>query len=482
MKNKVDKLYFFIGIIIFAISIILQFIFAFSSDIWVDEAFSIKMIEHSYIEMINLTAIDVHPPLYYIMLKFFCGIVTGIFGNVSIITVSKIFSIIPYIILPIILYIKLQNKFKKHSIYFIIISIVPLISYGVEIRMYSWAMLFVVSAFIYLNEIIHEGNNKDWVIFTIMGILASYTHYFACVSVVFVYVSLLIWGLLKDKKIIKKWFCCVLISIVAYLPWLFIFINQFFKVSESYWIPKITIYTIIDYFKFYHFYSKLLLLCSMIICLFFVKKIIKEKKIDNGTFYVISGLVVLIGTIFVGTIISIIDRPIFVSRYMIPAIPCFWMGIIISTDIKKFKYLRYILTFLLVITCIKSCYNFSVLEFESSNKYNKAISALSNNEKTIYVSDNTHVQRVIAISVKNAGSYVYNLETSNLTKNVYGNLDSIYSVEEIKNLVELGYTVYFLQQDDTVSICKLFDENNINYEYIGDYFLEYNIKAYVITK
>ena len=42
---------------------------AFSYDLWVDEAFSIRMLEHSYGEMIALTAKDVHPPLYYIILK-----------------------------------------------------------------------------------------------------------------------------------------------------------------------------------------------------------------------------------------------------------------------------------------------------------------------------------------------------------------------------------------------------------------------------
>ena len=54
---------------------------AFSYDLWVDEAFSIRMLEHSYGEMIALTAKDVHPPLYYIILKAGIGILNFCFAG-----------------------------------------------------------------------------------------------------------------------------------------------------------------------------------------------------------------------------------------------------------------------------------------------------------------------------------------------------------------------------------------------------------------
>ena len=43
----------------------------FSSDIWYDELFTVGMIEHSYGDLIGFTARDVHPPLYYCIVKLF---------------------------------------------------------------------------------------------------------------------------------------------------------------------------------------------------------------------------------------------------------------------------------------------------------------------------------------------------------------------------------------------------------------------------
>lgn len=38
-------------------------------DIWYDEAYTFGLIRHSYREICFITAADVHPPLYYILLK-----------------------------------------------------------------------------------------------------------------------------------------------------------------------------------------------------------------------------------------------------------------------------------------------------------------------------------------------------------------------------------------------------------------------------
>ena len=39
--------------------------FCFSEDIWYDEVFSAGMMRYSYREIMEFTAKDVHPPLYY---------------------------------------------------------------------------------------------------------------------------------------------------------------------------------------------------------------------------------------------------------------------------------------------------------------------------------------------------------------------------------------------------------------------------------
>lgn len=46
----------------------------FSNDIWYDELFTVGLAEHSYGELVRLTAADVHPPLYYCLVKLFADL------------------------------------------------------------------------------------------------------------------------------------------------------------------------------------------------------------------------------------------------------------------------------------------------------------------------------------------------------------------------------------------------------------------------
>ena len=73
---------------------------AFNNCIWLDEAFSMSMIQQNFGEIIYNTAIDVHPPLYYIILKVLVNILGFILGND--IWAAKIVSIIPIIILMLV--------------------------------------------------------------------------------------------------------------------------------------------------------------------------------------------------------------------------------------------------------------------------------------------------------------------------------------------------------------------------------------------
>lgn len=89
-----------IGIIFFILSIFALFIVLFSinTSIWADEAFSLMMIQLSFLDMLYLLRFDVHPFLYYILLKFFITIISYLF-HMNIIIVAKLFSTIPFIFL-----------------------------------------------------------------------------------------------------------------------------------------------------------------------------------------------------------------------------------------------------------------------------------------------------------------------------------------------------------------------------------------------
>ena len=48
---------------------VLNFIRIFDNNFWMDEAFTTNLVQHSISEIVVATAADVHPPLYYLLVK-----------------------------------------------------------------------------------------------------------------------------------------------------------------------------------------------------------------------------------------------------------------------------------------------------------------------------------------------------------------------------------------------------------------------------
>ena len=80
---------------IFTIISVLQIILIFNNNVWGDEAFTMLHVKEDWATLWNVLVNDVHPPLYYIILK----IIMSIFGyNLQ---VAKIVSLMPIFILNI---------------------------------------------------------------------------------------------------------------------------------------------------------------------------------------------------------------------------------------------------------------------------------------------------------------------------------------------------------------------------------------------
>ena len=66
IQSKVKNISFYAIPLLF---VLLGCLMCFNDTIWVDETFSVEMVKHSFIDMIKLDAMDVHPPLYYLNYK-----------------------------------------------------------------------------------------------------------------------------------------------------------------------------------------------------------------------------------------------------------------------------------------------------------------------------------------------------------------------------------------------------------------------------
>lgn len=375
-----------VGLILLGLSLIMlgrSLMLCFSNDIWYDELFTVGMAEHSYGELVRFTAADVHPPLYYCIVKFIVDLCKLIVPRAGAVVPAKIVSVLPYVILLLYAVTFMRKRFGLFvggMFLFCVMAMPQLPAYTVEVRMYGWAMLFVTAAFLhgyaltenYVNlNTTPTDQEVEWqkrmrclhgAAFTGYGLAAAYTQYFACVAVVMIYLWLLLGFWFRDRRRIREWLLYVAVSVVCYVPWLFALAGQLSAVSENYWILPLTWRSLGGCVKFLMkpafaddrvntvlavvlFVSYVGIWCRWMLKLYHNRRECKKNG-ENGdgqaTFQrtnadgteerfrlATAGIGVLAGLVVFGFAASFLIRPIFVYRYMIPAAGCFWLGFVL---------------------------------------------------------------------------------------------------------------------------------------------------------
>ena len=80
-------------------------------DIWYDELFTMEFASRPVSELIRLTAADVHPPLYYILVRMAILTGTQIAPGVDPIAIAKITSVIPFLLLMLVSFLSVRKNF-----------------------------------------------------------------------------------------------------------------------------------------------------------------------------------------------------------------------------------------------------------------------------------------------------------------------------------------------------------------------------------
>ncbi|MCR4801377.1 MAG: hypothetical protein K5895_00020 [Lachnospiraceae bacterium] len=489
MSSKTGKISFdekcnnFICYGITIIGILIQFVFCFGRGIWVDEAFTLAMIRHNYVDMVNLTAADVHPPLYYILLKAWTDF-WKLFFDGSVITVfTKIFSVFPGIILLVVAMKKIKKQwgsFVASAWIFATVSVSYLISNGVEIRMYSWALLFVTLSLLFMNDIVETNKKTAWCAFVLSSLAAAYTHYYACIGVAVVYGMIFIWAVWKNRKLLVPWIVASIATVIGYLPWLFVFLKQAQNVSDNYWINGITTRTLVSYLA-YMFDNNFFFIFVVIL----VGMVIGKKQLQEfSMFYGVSAVCVPLGVVAVGVAASILIRPVFVIRYVIPAMACLWFGIVLLVDKLKLENVKAMLV--LFVSCMFICYTGLFVKEESKEwkETTKIYDLVGNTKESVFISDNYHVQNNVQ-ALMETSSLLWNrnedeLDERNdiLLKDVFQELGQVDNKEQLQSVLEKSDTVYFISKENETDMTKFSEDNDVIVEDLGKYYMEYEVEIY----
>lgn len=169
--------------------ILINFIRCFDNALWGDEAFTAGMAKETLSNMVARTAADVHPPLYYV----FTQIAFRIAGDSGF--AYHFVSFLAYLIIIILGLTVIKKVFGRNAA-LLLITFSSLtgyaVTYNIEIRMYSWAELFVFVSYLSSYYILKNNSWKSWALFVAASLCAAYTHYYALIMVAVFYACFIV--------------------------------------------------------------------------------------------------------------------------------------------------------------------------------------------------------------------------------------------------------------------------------------------------
>ncbi len=507
--------------------LIRSFTLSLCTDIWYDELFTMKFTSYSIGELIGLTARDVHPPLYYIIVRLFLlagdalGIVGSGGGRLDSEMLAKMVSILPFILLMVYSLTTVRKHFgllTAGMFSFAIVTMPQMPEYNTEIRMYSWTVFFVTAALLHGFSLYRAFARKDrqpdipdTIAMYLYATAAAYTHYYAalCVGIVFMFLFVLMLGeyTYRRKKgngdnllpvAIISILVCMILTAISYLPWASVVISQVGAVKSNYWIQPVGIRSLGSaakhLFRGYFTNDTVAVVCAVLMFIFSavlaVRSFLRAVKKDERAVFEMYAFCVLPVLVAVGLLASLLIRPVFVNRYMIPAYGAFWLSLSMMTEREIDRSFEGKLSLIPRAVAILMAFLVAVVgivdyrAFIGNEEYRKVnmketlalFEGISSD--TIIISNFDQVQGLLAYYLGKYDSkhkvYLYGAEPEQLMKEMIEGLGTIEDPVDIANYLDAGKTVLFLGSFNSreVILGEWNDAYGITYENEGSYLME----------
>ena len=373
--------------------------------------------------------------------------------------------------------------------------------------------------------------NKHWLLFWVYGILTAYTQYYACVAVIAIYIALFVFFVVKahkgktektsckkthihkeqlkeqeailTKAPVKGWkaehtteqetgriagkcigkvLLCAGLSVLAYLPWLPFFFSQVRTVSSSYWIQPLTWKSIFGCMKYiflpvsYAVKKNYVLACVMIL-LFgaaFLYSFLMKRKDARGRFFLLTGLWIAVFTTLIGFVCSILNRPIFIYRYLIPCLGAMWLvaAVVLWDFIEKNWGILLFVPFLL--SGYSNMQGFYGEENKKIAEMKATQSFLADFPKDAVVLCNfNHVQAVTACYLKDSNEiWLYGSNPEDLIAELLPQCRGLEDTTELSQLVKERDVYFFGSFNSREELLKEWETEGIAYTEEGTYLLE----------
>jgi mannosyltransferase len=231
------------GILI--IGAVLRLFLLANKSIWLDEAFSISISQHSLGDLLDLVVrTDVNPPFYYLLLKFW--LLLG--ESPSHIRLLSAFLSTTSIAL---MYLVVSSVFDDSQAGLIGAAILALSPFHIwhaqEARMYALLIFFVLASAYFMIQALKHGSPRYWFGYVLSTVLALYTDNGA----IWYFLGISAFYLLSTKHFpgrIRGWLLSQATIILLFMPWLPFLVQQTSQVTENFWLPPPTYQSVLAVF------------------------------------------------------------------------------------------------------------------------------------------------------------------------------------------------------------------------------------------
>lgn len=506
-----------LGIVLLSVSAALLGVsvyLCFCNDIWYDELFTMGLGNQSLSGLISITARDVHPPLYYMIVKLALMMGSSFFGGPEQVIIAKLVSVLPFVFCLVYAVTKVRKHFGMLAaglFSFLIITMPQMADYTVEIRMYGYAVFFITAGMLHAYELtagIQQEKNEtgdikfaqngridkksyvNWIAVTIYAILALYTHYFAAVAAVMIYIYLF-FSFLSERKLkqnILPYLCSGFVCVIGYLPWIVgVVTAQVGRVKDNYWIQPLSWRTLGGCVKFLfkpafttEWLNNLLAVVLFVLYGGLLAAALFQwlKKMEIGqvrkAFFLAGCVDCLLGIVIFGFVASFLVRPIFVYRYMLPAMGVFWLAFaIMLSNLKSRKALLLPILAVVVIVGLRDYRAFYGEEMWKKLQMESAEAALDQiEEDDIIIYNFDQAQGVVSYYLNNE-TYLWYGITEELIMEMYpfnhslveGQFSDEAGIAKIKDFLTEGKDVWFLGSGNArEEILQKWAENGLFFE------------------
>jgi hypothetical protein len=217
-----------------------------SKNLWLDESTSWDLATSSVPRLISWTASDIHPPLYYLILKGWVAVfgdsliaLRGLSVVASLVSVWLLLKLLDGAVPRVVAYVAVfWFAVSPHAIY-----------YAQETRMYALATASVLGACLAYRRWVDSGFTRRTMLvaYAACAAVAIYLHYFTALALAAIWVHFVVAGPKRSgpRTAIMQWLVAHVAIGVVYLPWITTAIAQITR-GQS-WRQPVTIGQIPDY-------------------------------------------------------------------------------------------------------------------------------------------------------------------------------------------------------------------------------------------